>query len=427
MNMKKGNLIVGLDVGTTKTCVVVGEVRHAEEVEARSLHHRIFSSPVEIIGFAETPSEGIKRSMVVNIEKTAESIRDAVKEVEAMTGIDINGVLVGISGEHIYNFSSHGVVAVKEREINQAEINRVIDAAKTVALPVDREVLHVIPTEFLVDGHNGIHDPRGMSGVRLEVNVQIITGSVTAVHNLIKSCQRAGLQVIDVIFEPVASAMAVLTQEEMDIGVGLVDLGGGTTKITLFHDGNLKYASVLNVGGSNFTHDIAIGLRIAASEAERLKKERGCTMLSTGSMADEIELTYHGERPPRKIPRQHLIEVLHPRAEELLLLIREEIIQSGMHGILTSGVVFTGGSSMLNGMDIMAENILELPVRVGNVRIRGNRMDGIHGPAYAACIGLVLYGAKESLACGAYGNGSFLKTIREGMRNIASRIGILKL
>jgi cell division protein FtsA len=395
--MKKGRLIVGLDVGTTKTCVVVGEVGYARDQSGSFFPRAEDDLDIDIIGAGISQSTGLKRGTVVNIEKTAESIRMAVKEVETTAGIEIRAAHVSIAGEHIDNFLSHGVIAVRDREINEREIEKVIDAAKAVAFPVDREMLHVIPLGFAVDGQNGINDPRGMSGVRLETDVQIITGSVTPVQNLIKSCHRAGLEVIDVVFEPLATAEAVLTQEEMALGVGLIDLGGGTTNITLFHEGNICYHSVLNVGGNNFTNDIAIGLRTPVSEAERIKKTHGCVLMTMVKNGEELELTYSGNRPRRRIPREHLIEVLQPRAEELLYLIKEEIIKSGFYGLLTSGIVLTGGTAMMHGMDIMAENIFELPVRIGAPQGFRSFTDSIYSPVYSTGVGLVFYGARETM------------------------------
>ena len=279
--MKKGNLIVGLDVGTTKTCAVVGEIIPVKKTERGFFSDNTDDAMVvDIIGVGNAPSSGVKKGVVINIERTAESIKRAIEEVAAVTGIEIKAVYVGIAGDHVDSFSSQGVIAVRDKEINQRDVDRVIDAAKTVAIPLDREILHVAPMGFTVDGQNGINDPRGMSGIRLEANVRIITGSATSVKNLIKSCQRAGLDILGIILEPLASAEAILSMEERDMGAGIVDIGGGTANITLFHEGNICYNSVLNVGGGNFTNDIAIGLRVPASEAEKIKKEYGCALLT---------------------------------------------------------------------------------------------------------------------------------------------------
>jgi len=393
--MKKNNIIVGIDAGTTKTCVIAGEIKPVND-----------HLEIEIVGLGNIPSAGVKKGVVVNIEKTAESIKKAVEEAENTAGIEIKAAYVSITGDRLNNFSSHGVIAVKEHEISQREIGRVIDAAKTVPVPFDREILHVIPTGFTLDGQNGINDPRGMTGARLEAEVQIITVSATSVHNLIKSCRMAGLDVVDIIFEPLISAEALLNEEEKDIGVGVIDIGGGTTKIIIFHEGAMRYCSVLNVGGNNFTNDIAIGLRIPISEAERIKKEYGCTMMSMVNMAEEIEIAYAGDRPNRGLPRQHLIEVIQPRAEELFYLVKEEMLKSNFYGLMTSGIVLTGGASLMHGMDIMAENILELPARIGrHMGIKGY-MDAICSPVYATATGLIFYGVKEIIAEQKFGNGN---------------------
>jgi cell division protein FtsA len=383
MRLKTGELITGLDVGSTKVCVVVGEVK---------------DGMVDIIGTGISNSRGIKKGVVVNIEEAVESIREAVEGAEMSTGVTIKAVYTGISGRHIKSDPSNGVIAVKEKEINQKEVDRVIDAARAVAIPFDREVLHVIPVGYTVNGENGISDPRGMGGVRLEVNVQIITGAATSMHNLIRSCQKAGLEVIDFVFEPLASAGAIISGDEKELGVAVVDIGGGTTDIALFKGGSICHASVLTIGGNNFTNDVAIGLRIPASESEKMKLRHGCSMISLVKEDEEIEIGYGNGRPCRKVPANYLIEIIQPRAEELFGLIRDEIrFSGGEDGITISGVVLTGGASMMKGMDVMAENIIELPVRIGSP-------EDIEGPAeigrpeYAAGVGLVLYGAEGFLA-----------------------------
>jgi len=393
--MKKNNIIVGIDAGTTKTCAIVGEIKPVDN-----------HLEIEIIGHGDVPSAGVKKGVVVNIEKTAESIKQAVEEAENSAGIEIKAAYVSITGDRLNSFSSRGVIAVKEREISQREIGMVLDAAKTVPVPFDREMLHVIPTGFTIDGQNGINDPRGMTGARLEAEVQIITVSATSVHNLIKSCRMAGLDVVDIVFEPLTSAEALLDEEEKDMGVGVIDIGGGTTKIIIFHEGAVHYCNVLNIGGNNFTNDIAIGLRIPISEAERIKKEYGCTMISMVNNGEEIEITYTGDRQNRRLPRQHLIEVIQPRSEELFYLIKKEMVKSDFYGLMTSGIVLTGGASLMHGMDIMAENILELPARIGRPMGLKGYTDTIYSPIYTTAIGLILYGAKETMAGYKFRNGN---------------------
>jgi cell division protein FtsA len=400
--MKKGNLIVGLDVGTSNVCTIVGEA-YSPERPRWNLFSRdtdrngVLSmfEQVEIIGIGHSSSRGLRKGVVVNIEDTVESIRKAVEAAETMADVEIKGVHVGIAGGHIQSFSSHGVIAVKEKDINQREVEKVIDAARAMAIPFDREVLHVMPVGFAVDGQNGIHDPRGMTGVRLEVNVRIITGAVASVQNLVKSCQKAGLEIIDIVHDPLAAAAATLSSEEKELGVGIVDMGGGTTDIALFHQGSLCHAAVLTIGGNNFTNDVAIGLRITTSESEKIKKKYGCSQLSLVKEDEVMDVIYPGDKQTRKIPRRLLIEILQPRAEEILSLVKEEIVRSGYHGLMTSGIVLTGGTSLMPGMDGMAENILELPVRVGNPKGFGGMPDIASNPMFTTGVGLVLYGRKD--------------------------------
>jgi cell division protein FtsA len=392
---KNSRIVVGLDVGSTRVCAVVGEVaRGAGLPDSRGVH---------VIGAGYAPSRGIKKGVVINIEQTVESIREAVEKAEGATGIDIKTVAIGITGSHIEHIPSQGVIAVKEKEIGQKDVEMVIDAARAVAVPFDREILHVIPSEFMINGQGGITDPRGMAGIRLEAKVQIITASASLTQNLIKCCQKAGLEVAEVVFQPVAAAEAVLTRDEKDLGVALINIGGGTTDIACFHEGFMSHFSVLAVGGGNFTNDVAIGLRLSFQEAEQVKKEYGCAMLSLIHPGEEMEVRYGEGKPARKIPRTHLVEILQPRAEELFGLIREEITSKGIYSLLNSGVVLTGGSVRMKGIDVMAENILELPVRVGSPLGVGGPPDIVGDPAYSSGIGLAL---READACMAEMNGN---------------------
>jgi cell division protein FtsA len=386
---KSGEFIIGLDVGTTKVCAVVGEAKDGS---------------IEIIGIGSSPSRGLKKGVVVNIESTVESIRNAVQEAEMMSGIEIKSVYAGTAGRHIKSISSSGVVAVKDKEINQSEVERVVNAAGAVAIPFDREILHVIPSSFTVNGQNGISDPRGMEGVRLEADVQIITGDATSVHNLIKCCQKAGLEVIDVLFEPLASASLILSEDEKELGVALVDIGGGTTDITIFQGGCIRHIAALPIGGGSFTNDIAIGMRMQVSEAEDIKKKYGASMLALVREDDEMEIRGGDDKPVRHVPRRHLIEILQPRAEELITLIKEELMESGLHGSLVSGVVLTGGGASMEGMNVMAENVLELPVRTGVPSGIINMMGIASKPEYLTGMGLIFFGAEEILADQSSGN-----------------------
>ncbi len=382
VGVKDERIVVGLDVGTTKICAVVGEFSIEPD-----------GGPVNVIGVGIAPSRGIRKGIITNIENMADSIREAVQRAESMAGVEIKAVHIGITGGHIECFSSSGVIAVREKEIGQREVDSVIDAAKAVAIPFDREMLHVIPAGFTVNGQDGITDPRGMQGVRLETDVRIITGAATSVQNLIRSCRRAGLEVMEVIFQPLASAEAVLAEDEKELGVAVVDIGGGTTDIALFREGNICHSSVLAVGGGNFTNDIAIGLRMPAREAEDIKKKYGCTMISMAGDDEHIETGSGSGRPGRSMPRRYLVEILQPRAEELFSLIREEIRE--FHNDMNSGVVLTGGAVLMEGMDVMAENILELPVRIGTPTGIESVSEEIRSPAYATGAGLALIGAEE--------------------------------
>lgn len=377
---KKSSLIVGLDIGTSKVCAVVGEVTE------RGL---------EVIGVGSHPSQGLRKGVVINIESTVNSIKRAVEQAELMAGCEINSVFAGIAGGHVKGFNSHGVVAVKNKEVTQRDIDRVIDAAKAVAIPMDREVLHILPQEYIIDDQDGIKEPLGMSGVRLEAKVHIVTGAVTCAQNIIKCCNRTGLNVADVALEPLASAEAVLTPEEKELGVVLVDMGGGTTDIALFHDGAVKHTSVLGVGGNHLTSDIAAGLRTPIGEAERIKQRYGCARTSMVGKDERVEVPSVGGRNSRTISRQILCEIIEPRLEEMFGLIQREISKSGFEGSLVSGMVLTGGSTLLPGMIEMAEEVFGIPVRLGIPIHVGGLIDVVSSPVYATGVGLVLFGMKR--------------------------------
>ena len=420
LSEKSGRLVVGLDVGTTKICAVVGEITPARETD-----EGFSPGGLNIIGTGAASSRGIKKGVITNIEHTAGAITEAVQEAETAAGVEIKAVHIGITGRHIGCLSSHGVIAVKEKEIGQKEVDNVIDAAKAVAIPFDIEMLHVIPAGFKVNGQNGITDPRGMSGIRLETNVRIITAAATSIQNLVKSCRRAGLDVIDIVFQPLASAEAVLTQDEKDLGVAVIDIGGGTTDIALFYEGNIYHSAVLAIGGGNFTNDIAVGLRTPTIEAERIKKNHGCAMISCIKGDEEIEVGFADGKLFRNIPRRYLIEILQPRAEELFGLLKHEITGKGFHKIMNSGVVLTGGAALMEGMDAMAENILELPVRIGvPAGIEGSEAVK-NDPAFATGVGLALHGAEEDMAEQVSDNGRMFPDIRTKVRTWFS--DVLKL
>jgi cell division protein FtsA len=413
---KRGELIVSLDVGTTRTCVVVAEAHHTGDGDTRTYMIQSGDIGIDIIGFGLVPSRGTRKGVVVNMEEVIGSIRDAIRQAEDSSGVEIKAVYAGLKGRHIDYINSHGVIAISGAEVTQDDVDRVINSARAVAIPFDRSILHVVPTGFTINGQNGIHDPRGMEGVRLETGVRIITADAMSVHNLKKACEKAGVEVIEVVFEPIATAMVVLDEDEKEMGVALVDIGGGTTDIAVFFEGNLCHTSILPVGGTNFTNDIAIGLRTTTKDAEEIKKRYGTSMLSLVGESEEIEVGYADSRHLRMLPRRHLIEIIQPRAEELMGLVMDDLNKSGYYGMLASGVVLTGGGALLGGMDIMAENMLELPVRTGSL-IAGRDIPGpLDSPAFTSSIGLVLYGAREMLKVTQGGNGGFLRGVISRLR-----------
>ncbi len=414
---KNSKIIVGLDVGSTKVCAVVGEVTTGPRPQKRDGVEKLsgYDSNIQIIGAGYAPSKGIKKGVVINIEQTVEAIREAIQKAEEAAGVEIRTVNIGITGRHIGYIASQGVVAVKEKEIGNREVELVIDAARAVAIPFDREILHVIPSEFAINGQSGITDPRSMVGVRLEARVQIITGAASATQNLIKCCQKVGLEVVDVVFQPIATAEAVLTLDERDTGVALIDIGGGTTDMALFQEGRIFHSAVLEVGGANFTNDVAIGLRLPFREAEYVKKEHGCSMLSLIDREEEIGIGFADANSGKRILRTHLVEILQPRAEELFSLIKEELVNRDLHKHMNAGVVLTGGSVLMKGMDVMAENILELPVRIGKPAGIGGSEDVVGNPAYAAVSGLILREAGENLKEQELNGGSIFHSIKSKM------------
>ena len=377
---KRNNIVVGLDIGTSKVCAVVGEMSERG---------------VEIIGVGSHISQGLRKGVIINIESTVESIKKAVTEAGVMAGCEINSVFTGIAGSHIKGFNSHGIVAVKNKEVSERDVERVMDAAKAVAIPMDREVLHILPQDYIIDDQDGIKEPLGMSGVRLEAKVHIVTGAVTSAQNIVKCCGRTGLNVADIVLEPLASAEAVLTEEEKELGVALVDMGGGTTDIALFHDGAVKHTAVLAIGGNHLTSDIAAGLRTPIAEAERIKQRYGYARTSMVTRDERVEVPSVGGRSARTVTRQILCEIIEPRLDEIFQLFRREIVKSGYEGCLSSGVVLTGGSTLLPGMIEMAEEALGMPARQGLPMHVHGLTDVIASPIYATGVGLVLYGMRR--------------------------------
>jgi len=375
------NLIVGLDIGTSKVVAIVGEVMTDGEIE--------------IIGIGTQQSRGLKKGVVVNIESTVQSIQRAVEEAELMAGCQIKSVYAGIAGSHVKSINSNGVVAIKDKEVTAADVARVIDAAKAVAIPADQKILHVLPQEFLIDNQEGIRDPISMSGVRLEARVHLVTGAVSAAQNIVKCVRRCGLEVDDIILEQLASSAAVLTDDEKELGVCLVDIGGGTTDIAVFVDGAIRHTAVIPIAGDQVTNDIAVALRTPTQYANDLKIKYACALRQLASPDETIEVPSVGDREPRRLARQTLAEVVEPRYEELLSLVQAELRRSGFEEICAAGIVLTGGSSKMEGVIELAEEIFHMPVRLGVPQHVNGLVDVIRNPIHATGVGLLLFGNKQ--------------------------------
>ena len=374
---RKDELMVGLDIGTTKICAIVATATE---------------NGVDIIGLGTHASKGMRKGVVVDIEATSDSIKHAVEEAEMMAQCEIGAVYAGIAGGHIQGLNSHGITAVKDGEVSKHDLRRVIDAAKAVAIPMDREVIHVIPQEFTIDEQDGIHEPLGMHGVRLEAKIHIVTAAVASAQNIVKSANKAGLNVVDIVLEPLASAEAVLTRDERDLGVCLLDIGGGTTDVVVFSEGAIKHSSVLALGGNQLTNDIAIGLRTPFDEAERIKKRFGVASARYLASDDVISVPSVGGRNPREVSRKELCEIIEPRVAEMLQIARDTLARAGLRMRIPSGVVLTGGCSALTGIAELAEEIFDAPVRQGKTLHVGGLHDVVRNPMYATGVGLVLFG-----------------------------------
>ncbi|TFG92981.1 MAG: cell division protein FtsA [Syntrophobacterales bacterium] len=377
---KRENIVVGLDVGTTKTCIIVGEITNAG---------------IDIIGIGTHPSSGLQKGVVVNIDSTVDSIKRAVEEAELMSECEIRSVFTGIAGSHIKGLNSYGIVAVKGGEVDEYDVKRALEAAKAIAIPLDRKVIHILPQYYIVDDQEGVKNPIGMSGVRLEAKVHVVTGSVTSVQNIIKSINRVGLDVNDIILEPLASSEAILSQDEKDLGVALIDIGGGTTDIAIFAEGSIQHTAVLPLGGNYVTNDISVGLRTPVLEAEKIKIKYGCTYTPLIPQNEIIEVPSVGGRNPRNVSRQVLGEIIEPRIEEILGLAHREIVKSGYDDLLAAGVVLTGGTAIIEGIAELAEQVFNMPVRKGYPVGVGGITDIINSPMYATGVGLVVYGSKD--------------------------------
>lgn len=381
----ENNTFVGLDIGTTKICAIVAELDPQGEVH--------------IVGVGTSPSDGLRRGVVLNVEKTVGSIKAAIAAAEKMSNKKIHSVYAGIAGDHIRSINSRGVIAVSRsnHEITNHDVKRVIDAAKAVAIPMDREIIHVLPQGFVVDDQSGIKDPIGMAGVRLEAEVHIVTGAVTSAQNIYNSINRAGLEVKDLVLQPLASSYAVLSEDETELGVGLLDIGGGTTDIAIFFEGSIRHTAVIGLGGRKVTDDIAIGLRTPVDKAEEIKIGKGCALQSMVEKDEFIEVESAGGRPSRQISRSVLCSVVEPRMEEIFSLACREIKKSDYAGFMTTGVVITGGASLMEGSVELAEQVFDLPVKLGVPQGVNGMMDEIKNPVYSTGIGLIHYAKKHQL------------------------------
>src|SRR5262250_2096661 len=377
---KSGELIVGLDIGTTKICAIVGELTE---------------NGIDIIGIGTHPSKGLRKGVVVNIEATVASIRRAVEEAELMAGCEITTVYTGIAGGHIKGFNSQGIVAVKDKEVRESDIARVIDAAKAVAIPMDREVLHVLPQQYVVDDQDGIRDPLGMAGVRLEAKVHIVTTAVASAQNVIKCANRCNLQVADIVLESLASAQAVLEDDEKELGVALIDIGGGTCDLMVYCDGAIVHTSVLPLGGGHITNDVATVLRTPLDSAEKIKRKYGCAWRGLIDTGEKMEVPSVGGRGPRVMPRRELVAVIEPRIEEIFEHVKKELMRSGYFDSLAAGVVLTGGATAMEGVSEIAEQVLRLPTRRGAPTKIGGLVDVVRSPAYSTGVGLVMFGGDQ--------------------------------
>jgi len=379
----KDNLIVGLDIGTSKIVAIVAEVAA--------------DGSFGVVGLGSQPSRGLKKGVVVNIDATMASIQRALEEAEVMANCRISQVYTGVAGSHIRSLNSSGMVAIKEKEVGEADVDRVMETAKAVAIPNDQQILHILPQEFIIDGQDGVREPLGMSGVRLEVKVHIVTGAVSAVENIVKCVRRCGLTVQDVILQPLASATAVLNDDEKELGVCLMDIGGGTTDIAVFAGGAIRHTAVIPIAGDQVTNDIAMTLRTPTKEAEELKVRHGCALRQLADPAEVVEVPGVGERGPRKLSRQTLAEVIEPRIEELYGLVQQELRRSGFEELLSSGIVLTGGTAQLAGMVELGEEVFHLPVRVGVPAYSGPLADVVRSPRYATAVGLLIEGRDQWL------------------------------
>ncbi len=384
-------MIVGLDIGTSKVVAIVGEIGSEGEIE--------------VVGIGSNPSKGMKKGVVVNIESTVQSIQRAVEEAELMAGCQIHSVYVGIAGSHIRSLNSHGIVAIKDKEVYGLDLERVIDAAQAVAIPADQKILHILPQEYVIDNQEGIKEPLGMSGVRLEAKVHLVTCAVNAAQNIEKCIRRCGLDVEEIILEQLASSYSVLTEDERELGVCLVDIGGGTTDIAIFTEGSIRHTGVIPIAGDQVTNDIAMALRTPTQHADEIKIKYACALTQLAGPDQTIKVPSVGDRPPRDLSRQALAEVVEPRYDELFTLVQAELRRSGFEDMVPAGIVLTGGTSKMEGVVELAEEIFHMPVRVGYPQTVQGMNDIVRNPIYATSVGLLQYGVEHQDESGGSANG----------------------
>ena len=397
------NLIVGLDIGTSKVVAIVGEINE--------------SNQIEVVGIGMHPSRGLKKGVVVNIESTVHSIQKAIEEAELMAGCDIHSVYAGIAGSHIRSLNSHGIVAIQDKEVSLNDVDRVIDAARAVAIPADQKILHILPQEFLIDSQEGILDPIGMSGIRMEAKVHMVTGAESAAQNITKCIQKCGLEVDDIVLEQLASSYAVLTEDEKELGSCLVDIGGGTTDIAVFQGGALQHTAVIPIAGDQVTNDIAVSMRTPTQYAEDIKIKYACALSQLANPDETIEVPSVGDRPPRRLARQTLAEIVEPRFEELFSLIRNELRRSGFEESIPAGIVITGGSAKMEGAVELAEEVFHIPVRLGSPQNVEGLSDVVRNPIHATGVGLLLFG-RDSVDRRSYSKTSIKNNVTDKLDQI---------
>jgi len=402
VNKIEKNMIVGLDIGTSKVVAIVAEA--------------LPDGGLEVVGIGSHPSQGLKKGVVVNIEMTVKSIQRAIEEAELMANCQIHSVYAGIAGSHIRSFNSHGIVAIKDGEVTSSDVERVIDAARAVAIPADQKILHVLPQEFIIDSQEGVRQPIGMSGVRLEAKVHLVSGAVSAAQNIVKCVKRCGLEVDDIILEQLASSYAVLSEDEKELGVCLVDIGGGTTDIAVFTNGAIRHTAVIPIAGDQVTNDIAVALRTPTQNAEDIKIKYACALAQFASPDESIEVAGVGDRPSRRLARQTLAEVVEPRYEELLTLVHAELQRSGFADFLAAGVVLTGGSAKMEGVVELAEEVFHMPVRLGAPKYVTGLSEVVKNPVYSTGVGLLYFGLQHGVSAKSDEKDS------EGVRGVLGRV-----